>query len=54
MKYTVYFEIYGKRMKTTVEAATAAQAAQIVRDRLRIIKVEDDTLEKLKSVLGMK
>ena len=54
MKYTVYFEIYDKRMKTTVEATTEAQAEQIVRDRLRIIRVEDDTVEQLKSMLGMK
>lgn len=54
MKYTVYFEIYGKRMKTTVEASTASQAAQIVRDRLCIIRVEDDTVEQLKNVFGMK
>ena len=54
MKYTVYFEIYGKRMKTTVEAATASQAARIVRERLRIIRVEDDTVEQLQSMLGMK
>ena len=54
MKYTVYFETYGKRMKTTVEATTASQAAQIVRDRLRIIRVEDDTVEHLKNMLGMK
>ena len=54
MNYTVYFETYGKRMKTTADATTEAQAAQIVRDRLRIIRVEDDTLEKLKSMLGMK
>lgn len=54
MKYTVYFEIYGKHMKTDVEATTATQAAQIVRDKLRIIRVEDETVEQLKSMFGMK
>lgn len=40
MKFKVYFDVYGRKMMTTVEADTAAQAAQKVRDKLKIDKVD--------------
>lgn len=39
MKHTVYFEIYGKKMKTTVEANSEAQAKAVVKSKLKIHKV---------------
>jgi hypothetical protein len=38
-KYTLLFEFYGHRMKTTVEAATAKEAMQAVRNRVTFVKV---------------
>ena len=39
-KYTVYFEIYGKFMKATVEAETEAKAQDAVRNRIVFHKFE--------------
>ena len=33
-KYKVYFEIYGKKMKTTVEAKTAEKAKELIRNKI--------------------
>ena len=52
MKYVVYFEIYGRKMKTTVEAPDRRHAEQQVRDRLVIIKVETE-VEWLRRVMGI-
>jgi len=35
MKYTVYFEIYGKKMKTTVEADSKSHAMEIVKSKIK-------------------
>ena len=39
-KYTVYFEIFGKKMKTEVKAHDPAKARQKVIDKLIFHKVE--------------
>jgi len=43
-KYKVYFEIYGKKLKTTVEAKTAEQAKGLIRNKIQFnhIAEEDD------------
>ena len=44
-KFKVYFEIFGKKMKTEVNANNPMHAEEKVIERLKIIKVEkiDDT-----------
>lgn len=39
-KYTVYFEIYGKRMKTTVEANNDTDAKAMIKSKIIFHKVE--------------
>ena len=40
MKYTVYFEIFGKRMKTEVEADTKEGAMYQIYGKIKFHKVE--------------
>ena len=40
MKYTVYFEIFGKKLKTTVEAENESQAKQAVARKIKFHKIE--------------
>lgn len=59
--YNVYFVIYDKKLKVKVEAVSKDQAERIVRNDLKIIKVEqlqrpleDDTvLNDLKDIFGI-
>lgn len=37
--YTVYIDFFGKKVKTTVEAANQFRAEMAVRERLRILKI---------------
>ena len=55
MIYTVYFEIYGKKMKTEIEAKSEAHAKQIIKDMIVFHKVnrEDDILNNLYSIFKM-
>ena len=39
MKYDVYFEIYGKKMKATVEANSEEDAKYLVRGKIKFHKV---------------
>lgn len=59
MQYTVYFEIYGKKMKTHVEAYSEVEAEEMVRERLNIIKCvsentvnEDDHIQNIRDVFN--
>ncbi len=55
--YTVYFEIYGKKMKTTVHAKSEAEAVSRVREKLVIHKVkseDDGAVDYLMNMFGMK
>jgi hypothetical protein len=58
MTWTVYFEIYGRRMKTIINAPSASEAAAKVREKLIIHKVErirDETpFDDLMRQFGMK
>ena len=42
MTYTVFFQIYGKRMKVEVEAISKSEAIQKVKDAVKIDKVESN------------
>lgn len=57
--YTIYFEIFGKKMKTTVQAEADYKAKEYVRNRIVFHKVEkvtnDDTIiDDLLNIFGMK
>ena len=54
-KYHVYFEIYGKKMKATVEATSFKDAKDKVKDKIIFHKVEpvDDFFEHLKRTMGL-
>lgn len=64
MQYTVYFEIFGKKMKTTVQAKSEEDAKYRVSGRVmnKIVwgeitpEIPDDTgtLNHLKDIFGMK
>lgn len=54
--YNVYFEMYGRRMKTTVRAHNKKMAKNIVRQRLNFVKVEeipDSDVEAFKGMFGI-
>lgn len=66
-RYKVYFEIYGKRLKTTVIANNLEDAKQIVKDKIVFHKIDDeddlflkkdglppDNIDFLKNILGIK
>lgn len=40
MEYLVFFEIFGKKLKSPVKADSPEHAIKIVREKLEIIKVE--------------
>jgi hypothetical protein len=55
MKFDVYFEFYGKIMKTTINARDIENAKDILRDKINFISIrlsEDDGFERLKDFLG--
>ncbi len=41
-KYKVYFEIYGKKMKTTVDAKTAEHAKELIRSKIQFNHIAED------------
>lgn len=53
INYTVYFEIFGKRMKTTVLAETEDKAIEIVKKKLTIHKVEKTKNDAFNEVTDM-
>lgn len=59
--YTVYFEIYGKNMKTTVMAENEIKAVEIVKSKINIYKVEktkddafNEAMDIMDTILGGK
>ncbi len=42
MKYTVYFELFGKKMRTTIEAKTPAAARNKIREKIKFHKIEEE------------
>lgn len=39
--FIIYFELYGKKMKTTIPAQTEDQAKQILKDKIIFHKVQE-------------
>ena len=61
MKYRVYFNSFGKKLKMDVEAGGKSEAMRLIRNQIEILKVEeiggyseDETLDMLKNMFGMK
>jgi hypothetical protein len=56
--YTVYFEIFGKKMKVEVKAVSQDAARNVVRQKLIFHKVvleeTDRTVEELMNLFGIK
>lgn len=55
-EYTLYFEIYGKKMKTKVFAESESEAKQKIIDKITWHKVESQrnpTVDKLLSIFNM-
>ena len=58
-KFTVLFEIFGKKLKTDVMATSEEKAKQMIRDRIvfhavRESRPAEPTLQHLKDIFGMK
>ncbi len=47
--YTVYFDIYGKKLKTTVQATDEIHAMEIVKSAITVLKVDKGAISKPKS-----
>jgi len=43
--YTVFFEIYGKKMKIKLQAASKFDAESQVRKDIKIHEIEDDSID---------
>ena len=61
MKYRVYFEAFGKKLKTIVEANSETEAMHSIRNQIEILKIEevggdsgDEAVERLKTIFNMK
>ena len=60
MKYEVYFEFFGRKMRMEVEAATEQAAKNIITNRIifhgvKLKKVsDDDIVNQMKNMFGMK
>ena len=52
--HIVYFELFGKKMKTEVLAKDANHAKEFVKSKIIFHKVENKTLDFLKDIFGMK
>jgi hypothetical protein len=52
-KYTVYFELFGKKMKTDVEARNEEHAKGIVKSKIIFHKVQLNPLDFLKNMFGI-
>lgn len=62
-RFDVFFEFYGKNMKTTVDAYSQSDAADKVRARVNILRINrfdesatrmDKSVEDLMNMFGMK
>jgi len=57
MTLTVYFSLYGKKMKCRIEAYDRDGAIKILKDKIIIHRVdvdEDQAVERLKEMFGIK
>jgi hypothetical protein len=53
--FRIHFELFSKKMKTTIKARNKQEALNILKDKIIIHKVEeqDDTLNRLKDMFNM-
>lgn len=54
-EYRIYFEIYGKKLKTTIQARNETEARDKVKAKLNILKVEkveDEAVDHFRSIFG--
>ena len=56
MEYTVWFEVYGKKMKTTVIADSESDAKRVILGKVKFHKIEkvDNVFEKIMNIFNMK
>lgn len=58
MKYKIYFEFFGRKMQTEIQAENKEQAKHIIKNRIIFHEVkestDDDTLNLIKEMLGIK
>jgi len=61
--YIIYFEIFGKKMKTIIEADSKSEAKQIVKNKIIFHKIDSESndvkndiidLDGLKNMLGIR
>ena len=53
-KYTVYFELFGKKMKTDVEAKNEDHAKEIIKSKIIFHNVHVNPLDFFKNMFGIK
>ena len=56
-QFTVYFEIFGKKMKTTVFANTEEEAKRKVKDKIvfhKVVTIPQDPFDFLMNTFGLK
>ena len=56
MKYKIYFEAFGRKLKTTIEADSESEAMHSIRNKIEILRVEkaeDETVDMLRNMFGM-
>lgn len=55
MKYTIHFELFGKKMKTTVDARSIEDAKQQVRNKIVFHKIQpEENIDFLKNIFNIK
>jgi hypothetical protein len=55
MKYNILFELYGKRMKTELEANSVDDAKYQIMGKIKFHKIEpiDEEVDRIKKMLGI-
>ena len=56
-KYVVWFEAFGKKLRTTVEAENEYKAMDAVKNKIifyKVVEKDYDELEQMKGILGIK
>lgn len=60
MTFTIYFELYGKKMKVNIDAYSREDAINKLKSRIIIHQVDehiepgDDVVDRLKNIFGLK
>jgi len=57
IEHVIYFELYGKKMKCTITAESKEDAVNILKDKIKVVKIEvahNNGLEYLKNMFGIK